>query len=65
MHAATLALVSKELYLPTMDHFRSVVIFTLEKCENNEKIISFNYKIYNLHHFLVSNTINILIYCLI
>ena len=31
-----------------------------KKCENNEKIMSFNYKIYNLHSFLVSNTINML-----
>ena len=32
-----------------------------KKCKNNAKIISFNYKIYNLLNFLVSNTINILI----
>ncbi len=47
--------------------FEIVFIFTLsiffKKCENNESIISFNYKIHNLHNFLVSNTINILIYC--
>ena len=45
-----------------------VFIFTLsiflKKCENNERIISFNYKIHNLHkiqNILVSNTISILI----
>ncbi len=43
-----------------------VFIFTLsiffKKRENNESIMSFNYKIHNLHKkFLVSNTINILI----
>ena len=32
-----------------------------KKCENNEKNMSFNYKIYILHSFLVSNTINMLI----
>ena len=32
-----------------------------KKCENNEKITSFIYKIYHLHSFLVSNTINMLI----
>ncbi len=46
--------------------FEIVFNFTLsiffKKCENNESIISFNYKIHNLHKFLVSNTINILIY---
>ena len=40
--------------------FEIVFIFTLsiffKKCENNESIISFNYKIHNLHIFLVSNT---------
>ncbi len=45
--------------------FEIVLIFTLsiffKKCENNESIISFNYKIHNLPNFLVSNTINILI----
>ena len=61
-----LALVSKQPYFPNMKYFKIVVIFTLsiflqKKCENNEKIMSFNYKIYNLHSFLVSNTINMLI----
>ncbi len=61
-----LALVSKQLYFPNMKYLKIVVIFTLsiflqKKCENNEKIMSFNYKIYNLHSFLVSNTINMLI----
>ena len=28
-----------------------------KKCETNEKIMSINYKIYNLHSFLVSNTV--------
>ena len=41
-------------------HFYPIDIFA-KKCENNEKIMSFNYKIYNLHSFLVSNTINMLI----
>ena len=35
--------------------FEIVFIFTLsiffKKCENNESIISFNYKIHNLHKF--------------
>ncbi len=35
--------------------FEIVFIFTLslffKKCENNESIISFNYKIHNLHNF--------------
>ncbi len=47
--------------------FEIVFIFTLsiffKKCENNESIISFNYKIHNLHKFFSNNTINILIYC--
>ncbi len=45
--------------------FEIVFIFTLsiffKKCENNESIISFNYKLHNFTIFLVSNTINILI----
>ena len=41
-------------------HFYPFDIFA-KKCENNEKIMTFNYKIYNLHSFLVSNTINMLI----
>ncbi len=41
-------------------HFYPVDIFA-KNCENNENIMSFNYKIYNLHCFLVSNTINMLI----
>ncbi len=51
-----LALVSKQPYFPNMKYLKIVVIFTLsiflqKKCENNEKIMSFNYKIYNLHSF--------------
>ena len=57
---------SEHEVFPVYD-FEIVFIFTLsiffKKCENNESIISFNYKIHNLHIFLVSNTINILIYC--
>ena len=46
--------------------FEIVFIFTLsiffKKCENNESIISFNYKIHIIcTNFLVSYTINILI----
>ncbi len=42
-----LALVSKQLYFPNMKCLKIVVIFTLsiflqKKCENNEKIMSFN-----------------------
>ena len=48
-----LALASKELYFPHMKYFEIVFIFTLsiffKKCENNENVISFNYKIHNLH----------------
>ena len=60
-----LALVSKQLYFPNMKYLKIVIFYPFDifakKCENNEKIMSFNYKIYNLHSFLVSNTINMLI----
>ncbi len=41
-------------------YFYPLDIFA-KKCENNENIMSFNYKIYNLHTFLVSNTLKMLI----
>ena len=57
-----LALVSKQPYFPNMKYLKIVVIFTLSIfLQKNVKIMSFNYKIYNLHSFLVSNTINMLI----
>ena len=57
-----LALVSKQLYFPNMKYLKIVVIFTLSIfLQKNEKIMSFNYKIYNLPSFLVSNTINVLL----
>ena len=33
-------------------HFYTIHIFA-KKCENNENIIRFNYKIYNLHIFFI------------
>ena len=61
-----LALVSKQLYFPNMKYLTIVVIFTLsiflqKNVKIMKKIMSFNYKIYNLHSFLVSNTINMII----
>ncbi len=43
-----------EVHIQEYD-FKIVFIFTLsiffKKCENNESIFSFNYKIHNLHKF--------------
>ena len=66
MHAATprigiqTTIFSEHKVFEDCCHFYPFDIFA-KKCENNEKIMSFNYKIYNLHSFLVSNTINMLI----
>ena len=66
MHAATprisiqTTIFSEDEVFEDCCHFCPLDIFA-KKCENNEKIMSFNYKIYNLHSFLVSNTINMLI----
>ncbi len=66
MHAATprigiqTTIFSEHEVFEDCCHFYHFHIFA-KKCENNEKIMSFNYKIYNFHSFLVSNTINMLI----
>ena len=66
MHAATprigiqTTMFSEHEVFEDCCHFCPLDIFA-KKCENNKKIMSFNYKIYNLHSFLVSNTINMLI----
>ncbi len=59
MHAATPRLIGiqgtifSEHEVFRVHDFEIVFIFTLsiffKKCENNESIISFNYKIHNLH----------------
>ncbi len=63
MHAATPCL--KEAIFSEHEVFRVydfeiVFIFTLsiffKKYKNDESITSFNYKIHNLHNFLVSST---------
>ena len=59
MHAATPRTGIHEVFEDCC-HFYPFDIFA-KKSENNEKIMSFNYKIYNWHSFLVSNTINMLI----
>ena len=65
MHAATppigiqTTIFSEHEVFEDCCHFYPFDIFA-KKCEN-EKIMSFNYKIYNLHSFSVSNTINMLI----
>ena len=73
MHAATSALIGiqgtifSEHEVFRVYDFEIVFIFTLsiffkKREKYNESIMSFNYKIHNLHKkFLVSNTINILI----
>ena len=66
MHAATphigiqTTIFSEHEIFEDCCHFYPFDIFA-NKCENNEQNTSFNYKIYNLHSFLVSNTINMLI----
>ena len=65
MHAATpriciqTTIFSEHEVFEDCCHFYPFDIFA-KKCENYENM-SFNYKIYNLHSFLVSNTINMLI----
>ena len=35
------------------DCFHFILSIFFKKCENNESIISFNYKIHNLHKFFI------------
>ena len=68
MHAATPRIVVfKELYFPNMKYLEIAVIFTLSIfLQKNVKIMKklsvlITKYLYNLHIFLVNNTINILI----
>ncbi len=61
MHAAIQATIfSEHEVFGNCCHF-TLSIFLQKNVKQIKKIMSFNYKIYNLYNFLVSNTMNILI----